>query len=87
MTVTLCTKASSASSAETGHLAATGEALMRQSKPRVTHSFARLDAPTEVFLSCISADHIHAVPGDIGRGDMGISGVRRLGTDLQRLDA
>jgi L-fucose/D-arabinose isomerase len=43
---------------------ATNQALMNQSTPEWPHAFARLDVPSEVFLSRFGANHIHAVPGD-----------------------
>ncbi|SFD59904.1 L-fucose isomerase [Actinopolyspora alba] len=43
---------------------ATTAELVDRSTPEWPHAFARLDVPTETFLSRFGANHIHAVPGD-----------------------
>jgi L-fucose isomerase len=42
----------------------TTAALVGRSTPEWPHAFARLDAPTDIFLSRFGANHIHAIPGD-----------------------
>jgi L-fucose/D-arabinose isomerase len=62
--------------------AATADRLARQSTFEWPHAFARFNASAEEFLTRFSANHIHAVPGDITAELQAVCGYLDIDVDI-----
>ncbi len=60
----------------------TTDRLARQSTFEWPHAFARFNASAEEFLTRFSANHIHAVPGDITAELQAVCGYLDIDVDI-----